>query len=487
MAEKTENVVIFPLMAQGHMIPFLALALQIEQRKGYSITFINTPLNINNLRSSLPPNSSINLLPIPFSGADHGLPPGTENTDVLTYPLIYRFVQACSSFKPAFRRIISDLVSDERRPLCIIADMFFPWTADVAHEFGISHAIFCGGGGFGFACYYSLWLNLPHKKNPDEEEFPLPDFPEAGQIHRTQLAVGLISAGEDDPWTGFQLKTLPKWANADAVLFNTVGEFDYIGLSYFRRKLGRPVWSLGPVNLSRKPGKQSGISSETCIEWLSRKPSNSVLYISFGSQNTVSASQMMQLATALENSGKNFIWVIKPPLGFDINCQFKAGDWLPEGFEDRIRDQNRGLLVHKWAPQVEILSHGSISAFLSHCGWNSVLEALSQGVPIIGWPMAADQFYNVKLLKEKMGVCVEVARGGASEVRHEDIVEKIEIVMGETEKGKEIRRKAGEARDMIWDAIREQEGCKGSSVKAMDEFFDAAVSMRKEMTQNDSF
>ena len=150
----------------------------------------------------------------------------------------------------------------------------------------------------------------------------------------------------------------------------------------------------------------------------------------------------MQLATALEVSGKYFIWVVRPPIGFDINSEFKAEEWLPQGFEQRIQDRKRGLLVHKWAPQVEILSHKSISAFLSHCGWNSVLEALSHGVPIIGWPMAADQFSNVVLLEKEVGVCVEVARGPRCEVKHEDIVKKIELVMNDTEKGKEMRRKA---------------------------------------------
>ena len=94
MANTKEHIVMFPFMAQGHIIPFLALALQIEQRKNYTITFVNTPLNIKNLRSSLPPDSSIHLHEIPFSSSDHGLPPDTENTNILPYHLFIHLIEA---------------------------------------------------------------------------------------------------------------------------------------------------------------------------------------------------------------------------------------------------------------------------------------------------------------------------------------------------------------------------------------------------------
>ncbi|GMY16372.1 UDP-glycosyltransferase 92A1-like [Fagus crenata] len=102
MADTKEHIVMFPFMAQGHIIPYLALALQIEQRKNYSITFVNTPLNIKNLKSSLPPNSSIHLLEIPFSSSNHGLPPDTENTNILPYHLIINLIEASTSLKPSF-------------------------------------------------------------------------------------------------------------------------------------------------------------------------------------------------------------------------------------------------------------------------------------------------------------------------------------------------------------------------------------------------
>lgn len=349
------------------------------------------------------------------------------------------------------------------------------------------HAIFSGASAYGLACYYSVWLNLPHRK-ANSDEFLLPDFSEVSKIHITQLANNMLVADGTDPWSVYQTKYLSEWVNSNGILFNTVGEFDHIGFLYFRRKLGLPVWPVGPVLLSSENrtnvGKKGSFSPELCIDWLNTKPATSVLYVSFGSMNTISASQMKQLAMGLEESGKNFIWVVRPPIGFDINSEFKGKEWLPEGFEERIKESRRGLLVHNWAPQVEILSHESVSAFLSHCGWNSVLEALSHGKPIIGWPMAAEQFFNVKLLEEEMGVCVEVARGKSCEVRHEDLVAKIELVMNETKKGKEMRRKAWEVREEIRNAMKDEEGFKGSSIKAMDDFFSSAASFR-EKTQKE--
>ncbi|KDP20194.1 hypothetical protein JCGZ_07914 [Jatropha curcas] len=484
MAENyKDRIVMIPFMAQGHIIPFLALALQLEQRKNYCITFVNTPLNIKKLKLSLPHNSSIHFLEFPFNSLDYGLPPNIENTDSLPYSLILTFLESSLALKPTFKKLISALVQEPygKPPLCIMTDMFFSWCAEIAHEFGIFHSIFCAGGGYGFACFYSLWLNLPHN-NTDSEEFILPDFPEASKIHVTQMTDFLRAATGKDSCSIFQKNMLLGWLNADGILFNTAEELDKLGLMYFRRKIGKPVWSIGPVLLSSANRAKAANTAEVCKKWLDRKPLNSVLYICFGSQNTITASNIMQLAKALEASGKNFIWVVRPPLGFDLNSEFQEKEWFPEGFEERIRSSGKGLLVQKWAPQMEILSHKSVSAFLSQCGWNSVLEALSCGVPIIGWPLAAEQFYNVKLLEEEIGVCVEVGRGKTCEVGHQVIETKIELVMNEEQKGRELRRKACEIRDVIKEAIKWDEGFfRVTSVKAMDEFLDSALLMRRKI------
>ncbi|CAN0902067.1 UDP-glycosyltransferase 92A1 [Linum grandiflorum] len=492
--DQKHHIVLFPFMAQGHIIPFLALAHHIEQRtnKSTSISLVNTPLNIKKIRSSLPPTSTINLLEIPFESSDHdGLPPGTENTDALPYPLIIRLIHASSTLRPAFKSLVVDLPGH----LCIIGDIFLGWTATVAKEIGAFHAVFSGSGGFGLACYYSIWRSLPHRNLEAEngEYFQLEDFEEASRFHKTQLPESILEADGSDPGSLFQKENLAAWGDSDGILFNTVEDFDSIGLSYFRRKLKIPAWPIGPVLLNRDrsgsgSGASSGISSSSCKAWLDTKPENSVLYVSFGSQNTINPSQMMELGKALASASAsaaartiNFIWAVRPPIGFDINADFQPEKWLPANFEENT--SGRGLLIKKWAPQVEILSHKATGGFLSHCGWNSVLESLSCGVPMIGWAMAGEQFFNVKLLEERLGVCVELARGKSCEVRCEEIEEKIEVVMS----GGEIRRKALEMMEMMRNAVEdggEGDGGrrKGSSVIALDEFLTAAMTVKATAT-----
>ena len=98
-----------------------------------------------------------------------------------------------------------------------------------------------------------------------------------------------MEADGSDAWSVFQSKNLPEWVNSDGILVNTVEEFDQVGLLYFKRKLGSPAWPSGPILLSRE-NREGGMSLEPCIEWLNTKPLKSVLYVSFGSQNTISAS-----------------------------------------------------------------------------------------------------------------------------------------------------------------------------------------------------
>ncbi|KAJ6694695.1 GLYCOSYLTRANSFERASE [Salix koriyanagi] len=134
------------------------------------------------------------------------------------------------------------------------------------------------------------------------------------------------------------------------------------------RKISKPVWAIGPVLVSNRSHDQATITPERCKHWLDTKPMDSVLYISFGSQNVIPASQMLELALALEASGRIFIWVVRPPIGFDINMEFKAKEWLPVGFEERIEYSKRGLLVRKWAPQYYSLAWFPTATVVScHC------------------------------------------------------------------------------------------------------------------------
>ncbi|XP_010241748.1 PREDICTED: UDP-glycosyltransferase 92A1-like [Nelumbo nucifera] len=498
------HVVMLPFMAQGHMIPFLALARQIEQRTGYAITIATTPINAAYLRSTISSSTTpttIRVAELPFCSTDHGLPPNTENTEALPNHHIITLFRASQTLEPSFYNLVSTITQqDGQPPLCIIADVFLGWSVNVAKRVGSFHAVFTTSGGYGTAAYFSLWLNLPHR-HTDSDEFTVPGFPETCRFHRSQLHPKLRSADGTDPCSVVYQREIRLSLGSNGFLCNTAEEMEKFGLEILRRFTGVPVWSIGPLlppafllnlpsptdsNLSSlRSGKQPGITPENCIKWLDYHPPGSVLYISFGSQNTINTTQMMELAMGVEASGKAFIWVVRPPVGFDINGEFKA-EWLPEGFEERVTESRRGLVVRTWAPQLEILSHKSTGAFLSHCGWNSSLESLSQGVPIIGWPLVAEQTYNSKMLEEEMGVCVELARGLDGRILSGEVERVIKLVMDVGEKGKEMKMKASEAARKIRAAVKKEGDQLGFSVKALDSFLEIALSQRGSSSLNEA-
>ncbi|CAM0903901.1 unnamed protein product [Alopecurus aequalis] len=461
-SEEAESlqVVLFPFLARGHIPAFLRLAALLhELRPGITVTLVSTPHFIAPL--SLPDTAPlIRLHALPFAPADHGLPPGAESLADLHVHQFIAFFQASESLRPAFEGFVSGI----RSPVCIIADAFFAWTADVARARGAFHAVFIPGGAFGHAVFFSVWDHLPHTLAAGRDEFPLTDFPSV-VLHRTQIPRYMLLATGADPWTAFFRRVISSCRKTDALLVNTVQELESSGLDMLRRIFGVQTWPIGPILAASTPSESQDDAG--IIRWLEARPPRSVVYVSFGSQNSINADQMAELALGLEASGRPFIWVLRPPVGHDATDGFKP-EWLPAGFEERTAKADRGMLVRGWAPQLRILAHPSTGAFMSHCGWNSILEGLRHGVPLIGWPLGAEQFFNAMLVVE-WGVCVELARGNmeSSAVDRGAVAEAVGTVMGDTKKGREMRRNAGviaRAMAAAW------EGRRGSSAASLERF-----------------
>ena len=479
---------LFPLPAQGHLAGFLALArlLRREFQDGVTITIVCTPRTVAALRSSVVDadagsSSSISFHALPFVPADHGLPADCESTSSLSNRGdLMKLFEALDTLEPAFDDFLSSLTGEvhkgdeEEEPaaanVCVIADVFVAWTVDVARRRGLAHAFFASCGAFGSAILHALWANIPVLPFGPDGTLRLPEHPTV-VLHRSQLSP-IFSSG-DERWTAYHRRHLPRGYLTNAVISNTVEELEPTGLAMLRRTLGGvPVYPLGPlVRGVPASDEDDGGSDGTILSWLDTQRPSSVVYISFGSQNTIRANQMAELAAALESTGRPFVWVVRPPVGFDVNGAFRD-EWLPGGFEARARASGRGLVVCGWAPQLRILAHAATGAFLSHCGWNSVLESLTHGVPLLGWPLAAEQFYNVKMLAEEWGACVEVARGNmeSSVVERSRVVEAMEKVMGGTAESETLRRRVAEARQVLSRAWAEDGG---SSRAALHDFFRA--------------
>jgi cis-zeatin O-glucosyltransferase len=226
------------------------------------------------------------------------------------------------------------------------------------------------------------------------------------------------------------------------VVINSSREFDGEFVSLLARHesyCGKKIFVVGPVN--RLPINPS--QRHECLDWLDKQPPASVVYVAFGSTVTLPEEQIMQLAEGLKLSGQRFIRVLRDADRGDIYAD-EVKNSSPEKKTTMVEfEEEMGMVVTDWVPQLEILGHRSTAAFVSHCGWNSCIESLRMGVPIIAWPMHSDQPRNALFLTEnlKVGVLLREWDQRAEIVSSERIAEVIRAVMAE-EEGKEIRMRA---------------------------------------------
>ncbi|KAJ0533985.1 putative UDP-glucuronosyl/UDP-glucosyltransferase, UDP-glycosyltransferase family [Helianthus annuus] len=200
-----------------------------------------------------------------------------------------------------------------------------------------------------------------------------------------------------------------------------------------------PIYCVGPLVAS------GGDGLDECLNWLDLQPSGSVVYLCFGSLGLFSSEQLKEIATGLEMSGVRFLWVVRsPPSNKEEDRFLPLPDpdldvLLPEGFLQRTRD--RGLVVKKWAPQVAVLNHKSVGGFVTHCGWNSVLEAICAGVPMVGWPLYAEQRFNRVVLRDEMKLVLPMDESEGGLVTAMEVEKRVRELM-DGEEGKVVREVA---------------------------------------------
>ncbi|KAL5990791.1 hypothetical protein ACLOJK_011695 [Asimina triloba] len=197
------------------------------------------------------------------------------------------------------------------------------------------------------------------------------------------------------------------------------------------------------------------------LQWLDSKPTSSVVFVAFGSMAGLAPAQMGEVASSLKKYGRPFVWVVKE----SELCN------LPEGFQQSVEDQ--GLVV-TWCEQLEVLSHKAVGCFVTHCGWNSSLEGLSIGVPMVAMPQWADQPTNAKLLEEGLGVGLRAKANEGGIVSGEEMERCIREVMEEGEMGKKIKENGKKWKELAKQAVDEG----GSSDMVIQELVAALESRR---------
>ncbi|XP_024972058.1 UDP-glycosyltransferase 90A1-like [Cynara cardunculus var. scolymus] len=450
------HFVLFPFMSQGHTIPLLHLS-GILFHRCISVTIITTPANYASVRSTVS-NDSISVIDIPFPEDIVAAPPGVQVTGKLqSMSSFINFVEATEKLQPRFEEVVRSLPPVS----CIISDGFFSWTQDSADKLGIPRLVFYGNNIFSMTMDHIMTQFKPHATvNSDDEPFPVPDFP------RFKLTVNdfqppFSEVDPKGPEHDFHVKQQEANAKSHGMVVNSFYELEPEFIDYWNRNVGPKAWCIGPFCIAKPTAPKQMVEKPTWVEWLDEKllENKPVIYVSFGTQAEVSPEQLLELAVGLEKSNVNFMWVLK----------WKQFELIGgEGFEERMK--GRGKMVNEWVDQVEVLNHESVCGFLSHCGWNSVLESICAGVAVLAMPLMAEQHLNARMVVEEIGMGLrlwakeKVARGlvGAEEV------EKMVVELMEGKEGRRVKERVMEVKEGAYDAMKEG----GSSWRTLESLID---------------
>lgn len=244
--------------------------------------------------------------------------------------------------------------------------------------------------------------------------------------------------------------------DAIALLFNTCDDLEHPFLEYLAGETKKPIWGIGPllpsqfwsatgsvlhdgaIRSTTGKGNPGAISESNVLDFLDSKPHGSVLYVSFGSIVIPSDEELQELTQALKESSRPFIWALQR----HTNRPGAAKVYFPEGLAEEVK--GRGMVIHGWAPQLLILSHPAVGGFVTHCGWNSTVEALGLGVPVLAWPVSGDQVWNAKLVVRRLRTGLAVKGEGGGMVTRTEVAEGIERLMRDEETRKRAATVASE-------------------------------------------
>nr|UXM20150.1 O-glycosyltransferase [Astragalus mongholicus] len=433
-----------PFLAAGHMIPLCDIAMLFASR-GQDVTVITTPSNAETLlkRKS---NNHLHIHTVDIPSDSPQIENITSATNIDSAISVYTAAMLLRQPVEQFLR--------ENPPDCIVADFMYQWVSEIANTLQIPRLAFNGFPLFAVCAMNSFSAHPELFSGSVSEPFNLPDLPHPITMH-ARSPEGIFR---------FYEALLKMEVESHGLIVNSFVEIESEYVEHYERTTGHKAWHLGPASLVHASNQQkserghiSVVSENDCVSWLNSKQPNSVVYISFGSTCRFSDNQLYEIAAGVEASGHPFIWVVLEKLE-----EKGSKGWLPEGFEERMKE--KGMIIRGWAPQVLILDHPAIGGFLTHCGWNSVVEGVSAGVPMMTWPVQADQFYNEKLITEVQGNGVEVGAvewgvSGYGErkivISREKIEKAVRRVMDGGDEAEEIRRRARQLAVKAKEAVRE--------------------------------
>ncbi|TKY50136.1 7-deoxyloganetin glucosyltransferase [Spatholobus suberectus] len=449
-AERKPHAVLTPYPVQGHINPVFRLAKLLHLR-GFHITFVHTEYNHKRLLNSRGPYALDGLPDFHFETIPDGLPPTDEDADV-TQDVVSLSKSVRQNFLLPFRDLLARLHDSATAGLippvtCLVSDCSMIFTIQAAEELSLPIVLFPPAS----AC--SLLSVLHYRTLFDKGLIPLKD--------ESYLTNGYLDTKVD--WIpgmkNFRLKDLPDFIRttdpnnfmveflievtdnvhrASAIILNTFDELESDVLNALS-SMFPSLYPIGPFPSFLNQSPQNHLASlgsnlwkedTGCLEWLESKEAKSVVYVNFGSITVMSPEQLLEFAWGLANGKRPFLWIIRPDLVIGGSVI------LSSEFVNETSD--RGLIA-SWCPQEQVLNHPSIGGFLTHCGWNSTIESICAGVPMLCWPFFADQPTNCRYICNELGIGIEID----TNVKREEVEKLVnELMVGE--KGKKMRHKVME-------------------------------------------
>ncbi|KAI9121690.1 hypothetical protein K1719_008723 [Acacia pycnantha] len=471
------HVVITPFPVQSHIISLMKLA-KVLHSKGFFITYVNTVYNHRRLLNSRGPQALNGLSDFHFETIPDGLPPSDANATQNLPSICESTAKNCLlPFTKLLVRLHENASNGLVPPVtCLISDFATTFTLKAAQEIGLPIAIYSPISATSF-------LGLWHGRTLiDKGIIPLKDasyltngyldteldwLSGMKNVRLRDLPIFLSTTPDaNDTLLNFIINELQMAQTADAIIFNTFSELESEALDTLS-PIFPPLYTIGPVHmlLNQIPQNQvlDSIGSnmwkeEThCIQWLESKKPKSVVYVNFGSITIMSAEQVHEFAWGLANSKKPFLWIIRPDL-VDGGSVILSSEFLSA-------TKDRGVIA-SWCEQEKVLNHPSVGGFLTHCGWNSMLESMCSGVPMACWPFFADQQPNCRYACVEWEIGIEIDNNVKREM-----VERVINELMEGVKGKEMRHKV-----LQWQKIaKEATAPHGSSYINLEKFINEVL------------
>nr|AYR16608.1 UDP-glucosyltransferase UGT709P1 [Polygala tenuifolia] len=404
------HVLILPFCAQGHIKPMFKLG-QLLCHAGLRISFVNSEHNHQNLLRQIDllafqaQYPEFSFLSIPDGLAVDHPRSGLTSGDLFLPP-------ARSVMTQHLNELITGFIGRNTKPACIIADGVMCFAIHVAREFEIPSITFRT---YSATC---TWAYFHFKTLTQEGLVPLPEGVDMDNPVTCIQGLENLLRNRDLPImcrykvaaraVEFFIEETSIMAQASALLLNTFDELEAPLISKLRSIFNK-IYTIGPIhslyksyiksNLPQSNGLSNTSGSlvqeeRSCMTWLESKPPKSVLYVSFGSVVELKQNQLLEFWHGLVNSEKFFLWVIRSDL---ISGEKDAGQNVPAELKEGTMD--RGCIV-SWAPQEEVLAHPAVGGFMTHSGWNSTLEGIAAGVPMICWPLISDQQVNSRCVSD---------------------------------------------------------------------------------------